>query len=273
MTAPARHVAVRHQAHPRDGHPRRRRRRGFSLIELLVVIGIIAILIAILVPVLSRARESAKRTVCSNHLRQLVTACTMYQVENRVYPESDVELSMLTPRLINAVGKYLKAPETVGAPLLTELPPTFVCPVRLDLELFHEPFGTPEEPIWVTGYAYCGRADEHASAPAIVIDPKRLAPARGGRRGVLWADTVVAVRPLSGDIRYAYFHVRGAVDFDPETVNLKTYTPMLGQHRAWSDGSVEWVLREDIRMEAADCDTSAAYKIVFPGDSDLFYFY
>jgi prepilin-type N-terminal cleavage/methylation domain-containing protein len=266
MTAPARHVAVRHPAH-------QHRRAGFSLIELLVVIGIIAILIAILVPVLSRARASAKRTVCSNHLRQLVTASTMYQIENRVFPETEMELSSLTPRLLNAVGKYLKAAEVVGAPPVTELPPTFVCPLRLELELFHEPFGSPEEPNWLTGYTYCGRADEQPNPPAVVIDPRRLARAKGGRRGVLWADTVIAVRPLSGEIRYAYFHVRGAVDFDPETVNLRTYTPMIGQHRAWSDGSVEWILREDIRMEAADCDTSAAYKIVFAGDSDLFYFY
>lgn len=55
---------------------------GFTLIELLVVIAIIAILMAILMPSLSRAREQGKRVSCLNNLRQLVTAWIMYADEN-----------------------------------------------------------------------------------------------------------------------------------------------------------------------------------------------
>jgi prepilin-type N-terminal cleavage/methylation domain-containing protein/prepilin-type processing-associated H-X9-DG protein len=44
---------------------------GFTLIELLVVVAIIAVLVAILLPALAKAREGARRTVCSNNLRQL----------------------------------------------------------------------------------------------------------------------------------------------------------------------------------------------------------
>jgi prepilin-type N-terminal cleavage/methylation domain-containing protein/prepilin-type processing-associated H-X9-DG protein len=60
-----------------------RRRHGFSLVELLVVICIIAMLIALLLPALRRAREQAQRTTCAAQLRQLTAAVVAYGIENR----------------------------------------------------------------------------------------------------------------------------------------------------------------------------------------------
>ncbi|MCC6730900.1 MAG: DUF2079 domain-containing protein [Chthonomonadales bacterium] len=58
--------------------PTRRRARGFTLIELLTVVGILAVLVGLLLPVLFRAREAARGTACLSSLRQIGSAVLMY---------------------------------------------------------------------------------------------------------------------------------------------------------------------------------------------------
>jgi prepilin-type N-terminal cleavage/methylation domain-containing protein len=60
-----------------------RRPRAFTLVELLVVIGIIAVLVGLLMPTLTRARERARRTVCMSNLRQIGQAIHLYANENK----------------------------------------------------------------------------------------------------------------------------------------------------------------------------------------------
>ena len=66
-------------------------RNGFTLVELLVVIAIIGILIALLLPAIQAARESARRTQCQNNLRQIGVAILMYNDEFGQFPAARMD--------------------------------------------------------------------------------------------------------------------------------------------------------------------------------------
>jgi prepilin-type N-terminal cleavage/methylation domain-containing protein/prepilin-type processing-associated H-X9-DG protein len=89
-----------------------RRRSGFTLVELLVVIGMIALLVGILLPALNRAREVAKQTKCLSNVRQLVQAFVAYSNENRQFlpsaaaysAEYDDDFVWWEPNRIDQIG-------------------------------------------------------------------------------------------------------------------------------------------------------------------------
>ena len=60
---------------------RHSKHRGFTIVELLVVIGIIVILVALLLPALGRTRETARASVCLSNVRQLGTAFQLFMVD------------------------------------------------------------------------------------------------------------------------------------------------------------------------------------------------
>jgi prepilin-type N-terminal cleavage/methylation domain-containing protein/prepilin-type processing-associated H-X9-DG protein len=91
-------------------HTHTHARRGFSLVELLVVIGIIALLIAFLLPTLAAARRSAETVQCGSNLRQLAAALILYANENNGYfpPNTgDEQLFWYQKRMI---GKTIPSP-------------------------------------------------------------------------------------------------------------------------------------------------------------------
>src|SRR4051794_15932841 len=60
--------------------------RAITLIELLLVVGIVGLLVALLLPAVQAAREAARRTQCANNLRQLGLACQNYVSVHGVFP-------------------------------------------------------------------------------------------------------------------------------------------------------------------------------------------
>ncbi|MBU0607995.1 MAG: DUF1559 domain-containing protein [Armatimonadetes bacterium] len=106
-------------------------RHGFTKVELLVVIGIIAILAAILFPVFAKARETARRGSCMNNLWQIGQALRLYALDgDGRYPPTEDDLSPLCPRYVDTEKIFIcpsQNPMTpMGAPAnpkLWALPP------------------------------------------------------------------------------------------------------------------------------------------------------
>jgi prepilin-type N-terminal cleavage/methylation domain-containing protein len=257
------------------------RPRAFTLVELLVVIGLIALLIAFLMPALRTARRAAGRTNCANQLRQLTQACALYLNQNRSYPDPLYMPALhatlptsIQPGLLNQLSAVLRISPVEADDLLPELPDLFVCPARRELDLFNEPDTRFGLPWWATGYGYFARLNEPPGPFGSILRATRHAAARGTRRGVLWADTLSYTAPAgAGPTGYGFFHIAGAVSFDPASRLSSTAAGVEGQHRAWSDGSVEWIPRDNLDLSPAHADEAASYRVSVPGFTLLYYYF
>lgn len=96
-------------------------RSAFSLVEVLVVIGIIGVVIGLLLPAVQAAREAARRSACTNNLRQLGIALHNYENTQRFFPQSGTEVFVSGAQQAPWSGQSLLLPYLEGDSLYSRI--------------------------------------------------------------------------------------------------------------------------------------------------------
>ncbi len=215
-----------------------RRHTGFTLIEMLVVISIIGILMAITFPMVFTARESARRRVCMNNLRQIGMAVQMYAADHggRTPPQpvgpGVGQIGNHSPCSLDG-SDHMKALFGIDYFVADVLMPyigsreVFMCPSEIRETL--EPMGS-DCPNW--GYAYCANDVDINWGPRRAVDygdPSRVwlacdmqGPAWGANHTPRpWAELFyINVLYLDGHVRGVLQHTPGHPEFSYDDTPL-----------------------------------------------------
>ena len=149
----------------------RLRGRGFSLIEILVVIGIIALLIGILMPTLQRVRQHSIRIQCMNNLRQIGLGLVMYSNQEKHLP---LRFNDLTNNDPDAYWGYDEELIRIKACVAQ----TFICPNHVDSGYFNK----PSQPSYGFNWYYDYQPITKARSSTIMVAESRGGDGTGSHR-------------------------------------------------------------------------------------------
>jgi prepilin-type N-terminal cleavage/methylation domain-containing protein len=187
---------------PPASNPRRwRSSTGFTLIELLVVIAIIAVLAAMLLPALAKAKEESLRTKCKNNLRQLGIGMTVYANDNRDYlvgakpADNDGNTPGNPPFVQYAIDSMnTNLVQAAGVPLNTNGPNVWACPEIPGLP-YPDLINYPQ---WIIGYQYFGGFLEWSPQGNLGIINGTHSPVRLSQSQPYWCMAADLVAKING---------------------------------------------------------------------------
>ena len=244
-----------------------RESKGFTLIELLVVIAVIALLLAILMPALSRAREMGRRIACANHLKTLMLANEVYASK---YDGYYAPIMFRTTRLIKwptnkafRACMYMDSYRTGEDDTLFDLPDAFLCPsdkISRDIKnrFFNREDGEIELVLLSYGYnftdwdvagggwsvsagGYAGHRVEGIPRPA-----GKLAFVDSVDWWVVWP----GANYEAGWDKLGQANIKAYKDLDPRVDGPTIYRHNEGANIGFYDGHVEYMKKEEVFIKA-----------------------